>query len=79
MVENWNACLREARGEYIKYLFGDDLLASPDALQKMVGVLDSDRTVSLVASARNLIDERLRKGRDGLLLCGQYGCRRVRR
>ncbi|HLO24483.1 MAG TPA: glycosyltransferase family 2 protein [Geobacteraceae bacterium] len=57
MVENWNACLREARGEYIKYLFGDDLLASPDALQKMVGVLDSDRTVSLVASARNLIDE----------------------
>jgi len=57
MVENWNACLREAQGEYIKYLFGDDLLASPDALQKMVTVLDADRTVSLVASARNLIDE----------------------
>ncbi len=58
MVENWNACLQEAQGEYVKYLFGDDLLASPDALQKMVAVLDADKSVSLVASARYLIDDR---------------------
>ena len=57
MVANWNACLQQSRGEYIKYLFGDDLLASPDALLNMVTVLDGDPAVSLVASARNLIDE----------------------
>ena len=58
MVKNWNLCLTQARGDYIKFVFGDDLLASPDALGRMVSLLDSDQTISLVASARNLIDER---------------------
>jgi glycosyltransferase involved in cell wall biosynthesis len=58
MVKNWNFCLSQARGDYIKFVFGDDLLASPDALERMVSLLDSDPTISLVASARNLIDER---------------------
>lgn len=56
MVENWNLCLRHAGGEYIKFVFGDDLLTSPDALKKMVALMDSDSSVSLVASARKLID-----------------------
>lgn len=57
MVQNWNACLGEARGEYLKYLFSDDLLASKDALQEMVALLDADRDISLVASARNIIGD----------------------
>jgi len=57
MVENWNSCIAEARGEYIKFVFGDDLLASPDAVGRMVFLLDNDNSVSLVCSARNLIDE----------------------
>jgi len=57
MVENWNLCLREARGEYVKFLFGDDLLSSPDALRRMAAVLDADPRISLVAAARNVIDE----------------------
>lgn len=56
MVNNWNLCLMEARGEYIKLVFGDDLLSSPNALEKMVSLLDSDPNISLVGSARNLID-----------------------
>ncbi|MBI5419761.1 MAG: glycosyltransferase [Deltaproteobacteria bacterium] len=56
MVQNWNRCLRKARGEYIKYLFGDDLFCSKDALMQMVDVLDADHSISLVASARNVID-----------------------
>lgn len=55
---NWNRCLSKARGEYIKFVFADDLLCSPDALGKMVSILDSDPQVSLVASARNIIDSR---------------------
>jgi len=57
MVKNWNFCLSLARGDYIKFVFGDDLLASPDALGRMVSLLDSDQSISLVASSRNLIDE----------------------
>ncbi len=56
MVENWNRCLQLARGEYVRFLFGDDLLCSPEALECMVAVLDQDRGVSLAASARNTVD-----------------------
>lgn len=57
MVENWNRCLLLARGEYIKFLFGDDAFCSTDALRRMVDVLDRDSSVSLVASARVVVDE----------------------
>ena len=60
MVQNWNRCLQEARGEHVKFLFGDDRLASRDALKAMVDVMDADRSLSLVASSRYVIDERSR-------------------
>ncbi len=60
LAGNWNLCMEKARGEYIKFVFADDLLASPDALGKMACVLDSDPSVSLVASARNIIDSESR-------------------
>jgi len=61
MVENWNLCLTRAKGEFIKYVFGDDLLSSRDALKKMVSVLEADSSISLVASSRDFIDTRSRK------------------
>lgn len=57
MVENWNTCLSIASGEYIKFVFADDLLASPDALEQMVALFESDASISLVCSSRNIIDE----------------------
>ena len=60
MVRNRNACLARARGEYVKWLHADDFLCSPDALRQMTAVLDADRTVSLVASARQIVDENSR-------------------
>ena len=60
MAHNWNLCLTEARGEYIKFVFGDDLLSSPDALKKMASLLDTDPNISLVSSARNCIDAKSR-------------------
>src|SRR5512137_1413473 len=56
MVENWNYCLREARGEYIKFLFGDDFFTSRNILEQMASVLDSDNSVSLVGSARKIVN-----------------------
>ncbi len=61
MVENWNLCLARAKGELIKYVFGDDLLSSPDALKQMVSILETDSLISLVASSRDFIDTRSRK------------------
>ena len=56
MVENWNWCLRQARGTYIKYLLADDKLAKPYALKRLVEALEQPG-VSLSVSARILIDE----------------------
>jgi glycosyltransferase involved in cell wall biosynthesis len=36
---NWNECLRRARGEYVKFLFQDDVLF-PRAIDSLVGALD---------------------------------------
>nr|VFJ62077.1 MAG: Glycosyl transferase family 2 [Candidatus Kentron sp. DK] len=60
MVENWNWCLSQARGEYIKYLFGDDVLASPRALSRFVESLESNPSAVLVVSSRYLINENSR-------------------
>lgn len=57
MVQNWNLCLDQARGKYIKFLFADDLLASPETLGRMTALLDANSSVSMVCSARHFIDE----------------------
>ena len=56
MTANFNACLRHAQGDYVKFLCADDLLL-PQSLQRMSQVLDDDPQVSLVVGARRLIDE----------------------
>ncbi|MBM4145054.1 MAG: glycosyltransferase family 2 protein [Nitrospira sp.] len=56
MVNNWNACLAEAKGTYIKFLFCDDFLSSISALEEMVTILDGNPSISLVASSRNIVD-----------------------
>ncbi len=57
MVPNWNYCLEKARGRYIKFLFADDFLCSSFALRQMVEQLDKTPGISLVFSARRLVDE----------------------
>jgi len=57
MVAHWNWCLRQARGEYVKFVFGDDRLVSRRALGRMVAMLDENPGSVLAASARLVIDE----------------------
>ncbi len=52
---NYNTCMKEARGKYIKTFAQDDILHK-DALAKMSSVLDQDQKVVLASSARNVID-----------------------
>src|SRR5438270_3724752 len=58
MVKNRNACLSLARGEFIKWLHADDFLCSRDALARMAAVLEANWAISLVASARRIVNER---------------------
>jgi glycosyltransferase involved in cell wall biosynthesis len=58
MVNNWNHCLNRARGEYVKFLFGDDKLADPQALSKMITLLRDNPSAVLAASARAILDEK---------------------
>jgi len=60
LVCNWNKCLSKSRGEYIKFVLADDMLASDEALGRMACILDSDPSISLVASARYFIDSESR-------------------
>lgn len=58
MVNNWNHCLKEARGKYIKFLFGDDKLSDPQALTKLITLLRNNPSATLAASARAILDEK---------------------
>ena len=52
LVENWNTCIKQARGEWIKFVFQDDYITE-NCLQKFVDQINS--SVNLMVSARNFI------------------------
>ena len=56
---NWNRCLAEAKGVYVKLLPQDDLL-EPDCLARQIAVLQAaeNQDVSLVFCGRIIIDSR---------------------
>jgi glycosyltransferase involved in cell wall biosynthesis len=56
MVANWNFCLRQARGEAVKLMGGDDRLDRVDCLSRQWQSLQAP-CVALAASARSIIDE----------------------
>jgi len=58
MVANWNWCLNQAQGTYIKYLFGDDYLANPQALGRLVRALEENSSAVLATGKRIWVDER---------------------
>jgi glycosyltransferase involved in cell wall biosynthesis len=54
MSGNHNACLREARGEYLKFMHADDKLLSPEAIQKLVTALDAHPSAVLAGCRQHL-------------------------
>ncbi len=53
---NWNNCVINAKGGYIKFLFQDDVLEN-NCIEKMMEVALKDETIGLVFSKRNFISE----------------------
>ncbi|UJH92517.1 glycosyltransferase [Antarcticibacterium sp. 1MA-6-2] len=56
---NWNNCIKYANGEYIKFLFQDDVLF-PDCISKLVKTIQENNSIGLVACKRQLILEQPR-------------------
>ncbi len=56
MTGNWNKCLTEAKGDYIKLVCADDILYA-DSIKKELGALLKHPDVTLVMSDTALIDE----------------------
>ncbi|MEH2174431.1 glycosyltransferase [Nostoc sp.] len=53
LAQNWNFCISQAKGKYIKFLFQDDLL-EPTAIEEMVNLAEQDEEIGLVFSPRRL-------------------------
>jgi len=56
LVQNWNFCLAQAHGQYVKFLFGDDVFCSPRTVSVLVALMESHPSVVLATSARRVID-----------------------
>ena len=56
LAQNWNFCISQAQGKYIKFLFQDDLLV-PTAIEKMVALGEQDAEIGLIFSPRVLFTE----------------------
>jgi|GEM_PF-290482 len=57
LVRNWNFCITQSRGKYIKFLFQDDILES-DCIAAMVGLAEQDRKIGMVFSPRTFLLDR---------------------
>ena len=85
---NWNRCLAEARGTYIKLLPQDDLLY-PQSLARQAAILDGDpgNHIALVFGARNIVDHAGRvitrrgypRGQEGVISATELIRRCIRR
>ena len=53
---NWNNCVRNAQGEYIKFLFQDDIIY-PNCISEMVELAERDQEIGIVFSNRKIIGD----------------------
>ena len=53
LSQNWNFCISQATGEYIKFLFQDDLL-EPECIEKMVSLAQQNPKIGMVFSPRGI-------------------------
>lgn len=56
MFENWNLCLKRAKGEYIHLLCADDYL-EPTAIEKMIGRMEKNSNAVFVFNDSNVVNE----------------------
>lgn len=65
LVGNWNRCIELARGEWIKFLFQDDIL-EPECIEKMFAASRTDSSM-IVCRRKFIIEDEPNGSRKGLL------------
>ena len=50
-IQNWNASMEKAQGEYLIFLFSNDLINEKNNIHESLENLDSDQTISICISA----------------------------
>lgn len=68
--DNWNYCIEKAHGEYVKFLFQDDILMA-NCLEIMLKYL-LDNRLEIVISKRNIIDEKSQNILEGDWFCNYH-------
>ena len=53
---NWNYCLKHASGEFVQFLFQDDVM-EPESIELKLRAMESDKNIHLSFSASRVIDE----------------------
>ena len=56
MTGNWNKCISESKGKYVKLLPGDDFIYK-DCIERSLNVLKKHKEVSLVVVGSHLVDD----------------------
>lgn len=64
LAPNWNHCIEQSKGKWVKFLFQDDLMAE-DCCAKMLSFA-SEQNVQVVLSDRVYFEERIEKRATGL-------------
>ena len=50
-IQNWNISIEKAGGEYLIFLFANDLINEKNNIHEVLQILDSDKTISVCISA----------------------------
>ena len=50
-IQNWNISIEKAGGEYLIFLFANDLINEKNNIHEVLQILDSDKTISICISA----------------------------
>ena len=59
MTANWNKCINEAKGEFIKLIPADDCIY-PECVAKSVAILNDNPEISLVIVGSDLINDEVK-------------------
>jgi hypothetical protein len=73
LYENWNNCVREARGRYVYFATSDDTMAD-DFLERMVAALESNPDCGLAHSPLKTFDAEGRELPDNWSTASMFGC-----
>ena len=65
---NWNNCVKKAKGDFIKFLFQDDVL-KPTCIERMVKLAVTNTNVGLVYCKREIIFDRPKNEYTGWIEC----------